>query len=97
MPAAQAQADWSNAVSYGPGANVTTTVVTVGPDGQPNSAPISLETAARVQAALGKVFGDVAGKDSIRRPELRVPDGRSPGRPADGGAWPPAPAAGSGA
>jgi hypothetical protein len=61
MQAAQAEAERINAgppssYQFGPGTTVTSTVVTIGPDGQPSTAPMSPQTAAHVQEALVQVF-----------------------------------------
>jgi hypothetical protein len=52
---------------------------------------------AMCSRSFGPILEDHQGGVPFTCAELRVPGGRSPGRPADGGAWPPAPAAGSGA
>jgi hypothetical protein len=56
------EADRITRGQYGPRTSVTSTVVTIGPDGQPASGPMSPETAAQVQAALGSVFGQEGGQ-----------------------------------
>jgi hypothetical protein len=60
--AAPQEADRMTRGQYGSRTSVTSTVVTIGPDGQPASGPMSPETAAQVQAALGNVFGPAGGE-----------------------------------
>jgi len=47
--------------TYGPNVVSTSSSITIGPDGRPINVPISPEAAARVQSALGKVFGQGRG------------------------------------
>lgn len=56
------EADRITRGQYGPRTSVTSTVVTIGPDGQPASGSMSPEKAAQVQAALGSVFGQEGGQ-----------------------------------
>jgi len=67
LQAAQAEADQINAGLYPLETTVTSTVVTIGPDGQPGTAPISAETAARVEAALSKVFGQADAQAALSK------------------------------
>lgn len=60
---AQPETDRTARGQYGPRTSVTSTVMTIGPDGQPASGPMSPETAAQVQEALGNVFGQATGQD----------------------------------
>jgi hypothetical protein len=60
--AAPQEADRITRGQYGSRTSVTSTVVTIGPDGQPASGPMSPETAAQVQTALGNVFGEAGGE-----------------------------------
>jgi hypothetical protein len=46
---------------FGPNVVSTSSSITIGPDGRPINVPISPEAAARVQSALGKVFGQGRG------------------------------------
>jgi hypothetical protein len=47
---------------FGPNVVSTSSSITIGPDGRPINVPISPEAAARVQSALGKVFGSGRGQ-----------------------------------
>jgi hypothetical protein len=48
--------------SFGPNVISTTSSITIGPDGRPINVPMSPEAAAKVQSALGKVFGSGRGQ-----------------------------------
>jgi hypothetical protein len=47
---------------FGPNVISTSSSITIGPDGRPINVPMSPEAAARVQSALGKVFGSGRGQ-----------------------------------
>jgi hypothetical protein len=48
--------------TFGPNVISTSSSITIGPDGRPINVPMSPEAAARVQSALGKVFGSGRGQ-----------------------------------
>ena len=66
---------------FGPHTSVSSTVVTIGPDGQSRTVPMSPETAARVESALSAVFGQAGG------PGLGQAVGQAFGRAAGQASW----------